>query len=288
MHSSAELTAADAADMNYVEFIALLRETNRCPGGKHSIRKILQDTFVGPHSRVLEIGSNTGFTSLEIARVVGANVVGIDPEPLAVEYSRELLAKDVPAVQENCTFMVGSAYEIPFADDSFDLVICGGATSFMDDKQRAVSEYYRVLKPWAFLSVTNLCYLNEPPQHIVKATSDVIGVTLRDWGPKEYLDIFKNDNKLELYSHESVYLGSQPEQKITEYIEYFMKKPHLTQYSDEVRCVIKARWEHTISTFNKNHAYLGFIRTILRKSHFPEEPELFTPQASETGVCDDS
>lgn len=274
-----ELTAAEVGNMNYVEFISLLGETNRCPGGKQSIRKILHDTFIGPESRVLEIGSNTGFTSLEIARTVGATVIGIDPELSAVNYARELLSKDVAEVRNKCSFEIGSAYDIPFEDDTFDLVICGGATSFMEEKQTAISEYYRVLKPWKFLSVTNLCYFSEPPESVLDATSNIIGVKLQSWGPEQYLELFCNAQNFEVYCSESVYLGQQPKERITEYIAYFMNKPHLAKYDASVRAAIEERWLRTISIFNENHKYLGFLRAILRKAHIPEEPELFIPQA---------
>ena len=35
-----QLTATDIERMSYTDFIALLKETNRCPGGKKTIRRI--------------------------------------------------------------------------------------------------------------------------------------------------------------------------------------------------------------------------------------------------------
>lgn len=278
MASGNDLTVAAVESMSYVEFISLLGETNRCPGGKHSIRKILQDTFVGPKSCVLEIGSNTGFTSLEIVRTVGAKVVGIDTELSAVERARGLLAQDVPSVRNNCAFEVASAYDIPFENDTFDLVVCGGATSFMEDKETAIHEYHRVLKPWGFLSVTNLCYYREPPDSILDALRNILGFRPLAWHPEKYLDLFCSAREFEIYNAESVYLGRQSNERIAEYIDYFMKKPHLTDLDASVRAAIEKRWLRTISVFNENHEYLGFLRAILRKPYTPEEPELFIPQ----------
>ena len=60
----------------------------------------------------------------------------------------DFIDKDTEEVKKRVSFKVGSAYDIPFEENFFDLVMCGGATSFMDNKNKAVSEYFRVLKPW--------------------------------------------------------------------------------------------------------------------------------------------
>lgn len=271
------MTPKEIENLNYVEFISLLNETNRCPGGKQTIRKVLQDTFINSSSSVLEVGSNTGFTSLEIARTVKCHIIGIDPIENAVKAANEILKQDTEEIQSLIKFQVGSAYEIPFKDNTFDLLICGGATSFMDEKSRAIKEYYRVLKPWSFLSVTNLCYLKEPPKKVVDDTSDIIGVKLNNWGPEKYMDLFTNQNLFEVYNMEQVYLGEQTENRIDEYINYFMKKEHIAHFSLETKKVIEDRWRKTINIFNENHKYLGFIRIVFRKRYLEEEPELFLP-----------
>ena len=66
------------SDMSYVDFISFIKETNRCPGGKDTINWILKNSFANDKTRVLEIGSNTGFSSLEVARLLKCNVLGID------------------------------------------------------------------------------------------------------------------------------------------------------------------------------------------------------------------
>jgi len=88
-----------------VDFISLLRETNRCPGGKNTIRKVLQLTHVSSSTKVLEIGSNTGFTSLEIARVAKCKTVGIDVVENAVAESQRVLSLDTKQIQDLVEFI---------------------------------------------------------------------------------------------------------------------------------------------------------------------------------------
>ncbi len=261
--------------MSYVEFISLLKETNRCPGGKDTIHWILQNSFANSSSSVLEIGSNTGFSSLEVARTIKCKILGIDPVPEAVKTSHQELAQDVDFIKGLVRFEVASAYDIPVEDNSIDLIIAGGSTSFMDDKQRAVREMYRVLKPWGLLSVTNLFYHTPPPARVLDQVSETIGVTIHPMTSDDWVKVYTDTTALELYRHETVKLRPQSEETIDTYINYFMVKPHLAKYSSKELEKIRVRWRKTIEIFNENHKYLGFIRALLRKRTCEEEPELF-------------
>lgn len=270
------LTEKSVYDMSYVDFISLLRETNRCPGGKNTIRKIIQNTFIQKESKVLEIGSNTGFTSLEFARTTKCEVIGIDPIQTAVDESNRELSHDHPDVQGRVKFKVGSAYQLDFQNDHFDLVVTGGATSFMDDKNKALCEYHRVIKPWGFLSVTNLCYLAPPPKNVIEDVSKIIGVHINPWSDKEWFHLFERSKLFELYYNEVIHLEDKSPKIIQEYIEYFMQKDHILKLDQNVQNAIKNRWNRILEVFNENHKYLGFIFAIFRKRYLPEEPELFT------------
>lgn len=271
-----DICPEDIDKMNYVQFISLLRETNRCPGGKQTIQKIIQNSFIESGSQVLEIGCNTGFTSLEIARTRKCRVTGIDPVKEAVETAKLQLSLDTDEIKNLVDFREGSALEIEFPDNTFDLVVTGGATSFIDQKQKAIDEYYRVLKPWGFLSVTNLCYMEAPPAKIVNDVSDLLGVKINAWGPDEWMNVFSKQEKFEIYQLEKYKLFQREQKFITDYIDIFMGKEHMQLYSENTKEAIKERWLKTISVFNENHKYLGFIMVLFRKSYIQEESELFS------------
>ncbi|MDO8656119.1 MAG: class I SAM-dependent methyltransferase, partial [Nanoarchaeota archaeon] len=79
------LTAVDIEGMSYNELIGVVRETNRPPGGLRSIARIAQHTFLKTGQKVLDIGTSTGVTAIELARLTGATVHGIDINPLSLE-----------------------------------------------------------------------------------------------------------------------------------------------------------------------------------------------------------
>lgn len=270
------ITTEIIEQMNYADFISFIEETNRCPGGKDTIRKIIQNSFINKDSKVLEIGSNTGFTSLEIARTIKCKVVGIDINRNCINRANELLSLDTPEIRNGVIFMEGSAYDIPYPNNVFDLVIVGGATSFMEEKSVAVSEYTRVLNHWGFLSATQLFYHSAPPSWVVDNVSRAIGVRINPWTEKEWLEIFtKFNSNLEIYFYEKNELTNRPKKDINNYINYFMNKSHLNKYSQEIKNKVILKWKEYIDIFNENHKYLSYFTVLFRKRVYPEEPELF-------------
>lgn len=263
------------SDMSYVEFISFLRETNRCPGGKDTINWILQNSFADKNTRVLEIGSNTGFSSFEVARILKCKVFGIDVSKSAVETANNELKRDIKEIQKLVKFKVGSAYDIPSKSGFFDLIISGGSTSFMDDKSKAVAEMHRVLKNWGFCSVTNLFYHTKPPKKLLKNISDIIGVEIKYMTKEDWISVYTNSKKFEIYKFETEQLSEQSVETIESYIEYFMEKPHIKELSLLEIKIIKDKWLQILSVFNENHKYLSFIKCLLRKRPIEEEPELF-------------
>lgn len=101
--------------------------------------------FVGDvrDREVLELGCGMGELTTLLARG-GARVTAIDisEQSVAVARRRAMLH----GVEDRCTFVVGVAEELPFADESFDLVV-GKAVLHHLDPVVAVGELERVMRP---------------------------------------------------------------------------------------------------------------------------------------------
>ena len=78
-----QYTVEQIRAMSYNELIGLVRETNRTPGGNRAIAAIARRLFVDARSTVLDIGTSTGSTALELTRLTGCAVVGIDKNEAA-------------------------------------------------------------------------------------------------------------------------------------------------------------------------------------------------------------
>lgn len=271
-----KLTVSDIERMNYTDFIALLQETNRCPGGKQTIRRIQELLHIDSHTTILDVGSNTGFTSLEFARITPAHVSGIDISESCTDEAKKLLSQDSEDVRSRVTFQVADAYSIPFPDEAFDLVMVGGATSFMDNKNKAINEYLRILRHWGFLVMTPLTYHTQPPLHVVNNVSKIIGVTIKPMSKEDWIKIVSEATEdFELYFDEPHKLFSRTDGEIKEYVEYFIHKNHIEELSSDVKESIRKKWLNILKVFNENHKYLGYSIIIFRKRLLVEEPELF-------------
>lgn len=91
---------------------------------------------------VLDIACGTGVLArLAAQKVTDGQVTGLDLNPgmLAV-------ARDLPNDGRPITWIEGSALDLPFPPDSFDVVLCQLGLQFFPDQKRAVREMRRVLR----------------------------------------------------------------------------------------------------------------------------------------------
>jgi ubiquinone/menaquinone biosynthesis C-methylase UbiE len=110
----------------------------------------LLETLPTPE-RALDAATGTGRWALHLARQ-GVKVTGIDasPEMLAVARAKAD-AEGLPV-----HFMEGDLTQpLPFADGSFDLVVCALALSTFDDLHGPIADCARVLRPGGHLLVTD-------------------------------------------------------------------------------------------------------------------------------------
>ena len=114
--------------------------------------------FLLPHLRpdaeVLDAGCGPGTITVGLARRVG-RVVGLDVSPEMVEVARGHAADEGAA---NANFEVGSAYELPFEDGSFDVVHAHQVLQHLADPVAALTEFRRVLRPGGLVAVRDSDY----------------------------------------------------------------------------------------------------------------------------------
>ena len=100
---------------------------------------------LGPESRLLDIASGSGETTLRIARLTGCKVHGIDIHAQAVAAARA--AAERANLQARATFDLGDASQrLPFPDGSFDGLICIDAVNHLPDRERVFAEWARILR----------------------------------------------------------------------------------------------------------------------------------------------
>jgi SAM-dependent methyltransferase len=124
------LAASEVAALDPYKFMATIGKRVIHPGGRASTQALLARARITPASRVLDVGCGVATTALEIAGRFGAQVTAVDIAPLMLERA-EANAR-AANMDGRVTVRLGDICALPFADDSFDVVIAEAVTMFAD------------------------------------------------------------------------------------------------------------------------------------------------------------
>jgi len=116
-----------------------------------------------PGEKVVDVGSGAGIDSLIAARMVAPDglVVGVDMTPAMLEKARRA-AED--SGLQNVEFRMGYAETMPIEDGWADVIISNGVLNLMPDKQAALKEMARVLKPGGRMQIGDILVQKEVPE----------------------------------------------------------------------------------------------------------------------------
>ena len=139
--------------------------------------KLIERSGIKQGMKVLDLGCGSGAFTVDTARGVGENgkVYALDVEPKMLKQLEKKLAKPENQDIKNIETINKSAYELPFDDNFLDVVYMVTVLREIPDKQRALKEVIRVLKPGGILAVTEL--LPDPDYVFKSQTIKLVGRT---------------------------------------------------------------------------------------------------------------
>ena len=157
MESSATQEELEAGRGYEALFVPALFE----PWAKH----LIAGARVAEGSHVLDVACGSGvLTRYALARSgPSGRVAGVDPAPGMIAAARE--------IEPGIDWVLGPAEALDFSDCSFDCVVSQFGMMFFEDRDKAVSEMLRVLRPGGRLAIAVWNDLSHNP-----AYSDIIAV----------------------------------------------------------------------------------------------------------------
>jgi ubiquinone/menaquinone biosynthesis C-methylase UbiE len=132
-------------------------------------RPVIEAAGLQPGERALDLACGTGVAARLAAEHVAptGTVVGIDPNPSMLEVAR----RTSPDIDWN----LGTAENVPLADESVDVVACSLGFQFFADKARALQEMRRVLAHGGRAAIGTPGPIPPPMAAIAEVLSDHIG-----------------------------------------------------------------------------------------------------------------
>jgi ubiquinone/menaquinone biosynthesis C-methylase UbiE len=119
-----------------------------------------------------------------LVKTYSCRVTGIDLRESMVERARERAQQE--GVTGQATFRLADVLDLPFEDESFDVVLCESVATFVEDKQQVVDELVRVVRAGGRVGLNEQIWIQPPTEEMrrfARKTWDISAEmpTREDW-----------------------------------------------------------------------------------------------------------
>jgi demethylmenaquinone methyltransferase/2-methoxy-6-polyprenyl-1,4-benzoquinol methylase len=142
-------------------------------------RFLVERTEAGPGSVVLDVATGTGAVALELVRLKGCSVVGIDQSAEMLGEARRRIA--LAAATREIRLVEGRAEELPYEDAAFDALTVTYLLRYVEDPASTLAELARVVRPGGTIASLEF---GLPPAAIPRAAWELytgVGLPAAGW-----------------------------------------------------------------------------------------------------------
>lgn len=193
--------------MDYYNFMSYLGVPYFHVGGPRSTEELAKMCCIDRTSKVLIVGCGSGFSACFLAKRTGCSAVGVDIADMSIKSAR-MRAFD-ENVEDKTEFITADAYNMPFKEASFDVVITEFVSQFLD-KEIAFREFMRVIVPEGYVGINEM-YRDSNIDPALKAKIDeaetifteVTGLNFSMHTPEEWKRYFERTGfkEINIYKH---------------------------------------------------------------------------------------
>ncbi|GAA4080797.1 class I SAM-dependent methyltransferase [Amphibacillus indicireducens] len=172
-------------------FLARLGKTRLRPGGVEATDWLFNHVPFNKNQQILEVACNQCTNAIELVKKTGCSITAVDLDKQVVEIARKRV--EAGNLTDQITVERASALNLPYPDQSFDIVINEAMLTMLGDKQKvkAISEYYRVLKPGGVLLTHDVKLADGNMVEVVKDLQKAIHVQATPHDEAGWREIFK-------------------------------------------------------------------------------------------------
>jgi arsenite methyltransferase len=142
-------------------------------GGLKATKELIELCHIDENSYVLEVGCGVGITACYMAEEYGCKSIAIDASKEMIKRAEERAKRK--GVGDKIEFIAADAQTLPFEDDLFDAAISESVNAFIKDKQKAIDEYKRVVKPGGYIGFNEVTWIETPPPELVEYLTRALG-----------------------------------------------------------------------------------------------------------------
>src|SRR5439155_4671441 len=116
--------------------------------------RFARDLALGPGARLLDVACGSGGPTLHLVRTTECTALGVDMHDDAIETAGRLAAEE--GLADRAMFQpADAAAPLPFADGSFDAILCIDAINHLANRPSVLREWTRLVRPGGRLGFTD-------------------------------------------------------------------------------------------------------------------------------------
>ena len=228
-------------------------------GGTETTDALAEWAAIGAGSEVLDVGCGLGGPAFHLVETWGAFVTGIDLVELNVHSASERARER--GLGDRVQFRVANALEVPFADESFDVVFGQDAWCHVPGKDALIVECVRLVRPGGAIVFSDWLQIgpmdgeSEAEVLSASATTDLLDSS-------GYVALLKANGLADIRAEDTTDLFVQRYQEVMAHLDS-LEEDISAQFSPKVFAIVREKNRHILAAF-ENGAF-GGGRFVARK-----------------------